>query len=543
VKGKVHLGYEVGSGEPVSIPVRHMAITGQTQESGKTTALEALISRSGLKSVAFITKRGEASFQSGRRILPFFKERTDWQFVESILESIMRERMSFKRPWLMRSCEGAKTLADIQSRAHDLMKKSKNAFSEDMYMLLSAYFETVVPLIASLPKIGKLDLQPGLNVMDLLKYPEELQMLVISSTLEWIYRHESDVITVIPEAWKFVPQGRKTPAKLIVEKLAREGAGLKNYIWMDAQDLAGVEKMLLRAAAVWMIGVQREANELKRAISNMPEGVKRPKAAQVAQLELGQFYVCHGQYLQRAYVQPAWMDDEGARAIALDPKKIHSVSRDSHNPTREPEKADPPQPPAGPAGPELPAGGLVDEPGLPEREAEEMPRTYTATELKQVVPEIDDSGVSKLLDFLNNGIIGHTPKDFSANGSPRSPLPADEASLVAKVVEQIRRDPTLIRLAAVKPAIEIKISPRVLNLDDSGTKGKIARLMSEHWFDKPRTFTEIKNELVRRGLEPKTPNVRISEPLKQFTQDGFFWRGDNSSYILAPDVDVKKVQQ
>lgn len=47
-KQAVHLDFEVGSGEPVAIPVRHMAVTGQTQESGKTTALEALITRSGL---------------------------------------------------------------------------------------------------------------------------------------------------------------------------------------------------------------------------------------------------------------------------------------------------------------------------------------------------------------------------------------------------------------------------------------------------------------------------------------------------------------
>jgi hypothetical protein len=37
----IHLGYEIGTGEPVSIPLQHLAVTGQTQRSGKTTALEA----------------------------------------------------------------------------------------------------------------------------------------------------------------------------------------------------------------------------------------------------------------------------------------------------------------------------------------------------------------------------------------------------------------------------------------------------------------------------------------------------------------------
>src|SRR3972149_5067341 len=69
----IHLGYEVGSGREVQIPVRHLAVTGQTQESGKTTTLEALVRRSGLRAIAFVTKRGEGSFGEGRRIQPYAK--------------------------------------------------------------------------------------------------------------------------------------------------------------------------------------------------------------------------------------------------------------------------------------------------------------------------------------------------------------------------------------------------------------------------------------------------------------------------------------
>jgi hypothetical protein len=55
MSGSIHLGYVVGTGEPVEIPLRHTAVTGQTQESGKTTTLEGLISRSGLQAVAYVT--------------------------------------------------------------------------------------------------------------------------------------------------------------------------------------------------------------------------------------------------------------------------------------------------------------------------------------------------------------------------------------------------------------------------------------------------------------------------------------------------------
>src|SRR6185436_19410240 len=79
----IHLGYEVGTGKPVEIPLAHLAVTGQTQQSGKTTTREALITRAKLPAIAFITKRGEGVFATGRRIPPYFRERADWQFVSS----------------------------------------------------------------------------------------------------------------------------------------------------------------------------------------------------------------------------------------------------------------------------------------------------------------------------------------------------------------------------------------------------------------------------------------------------------------------------
>ena len=79
-----------------------MVVCGQTQEAGKTTTLEGLISRlEGFRAIAFVTKRGEGSFGTARRIQPYFKERADWVFVQSILEATMRERMKFERSWII----------------------------------------------------------------------------------------------------------------------------------------------------------------------------------------------------------------------------------------------------------------------------------------------------------------------------------------------------------------------------------------------------------------------------------------------------------
>ena len=52
----IKLGYEVKTGKEVGIKPSHLIVTGITQLSGKTTTLEALIKRSGLKAVIFKTK-------------------------------------------------------------------------------------------------------------------------------------------------------------------------------------------------------------------------------------------------------------------------------------------------------------------------------------------------------------------------------------------------------------------------------------------------------------------------------------------------------
>jgi type IV secretory pathway VirB4 component len=55
---KIMLGFEVGTGKEVQMSLHHTVITGMTQLSGKTTTLEAIISRANRRAIAFKTKRG-----------------------------------------------------------------------------------------------------------------------------------------------------------------------------------------------------------------------------------------------------------------------------------------------------------------------------------------------------------------------------------------------------------------------------------------------------------------------------------------------------
>jgi hypothetical protein len=351
------LGFEIPTGNPVRIPLGHLVVTGQTQLSGKTTTLEAMISRSGLKAIAFVTKRGEGSFQTARTIPPYFSEPTNdeeqplWMWVKGILESSQRRTLNFQESWIIEACERpelAETLKDVHENIQALLtgqshiqRKSSRSRIKDkvvwdrrpvqglargVYTSLNAYFKIVLPQLARLPYTKKLALGPGLNVMDLSDYAPQTQGLVIRSVLEWVYLRETNVISIIPEAWEFVPQGKNSPVRMAAETYARKAAGLHNFLWLDSQDLAGVDKVMLRGVSVWLFGAQRQKNEIDRTLDSIPQLAPKPTATQIATLDIGQFYVCYGKEIRHVYVQPVWMESEiHAQAIARGEESLTSA--------------------------------------------------------------------------------------------------------------------------------------------------------------------------------------------------------------------------
>lgn len=330
----IDLGFEVSTGKRVTVPLKHTCVTGQTQESGKTTTLEALISRSGLRAVAFVTKRGEKSFRLMQPIPIFYRESEDdsyWRYVVSILEGILEIRMGWPEQALItKLCrkydhEGtkakkaykwpvAKSLKQLLSNVQVLLPHVRGG-QEMICIRLEENLIKVIHEIDDAKFDSKLTLSRGINVMDISKLSQELQALVIRSVIEWVHQKEHGTIVIIPEAWKFIPQGRNTPVKPAAERLIREGAGIKNFVWFDSQDLRGVDKALLRSVGLWLFGVQREKNEVANTLDSIPD-LPKPSASAIMQLKIGQFYVAHGGVCLMTYVQPAGMEDLHAQAIA-----------------------------------------------------------------------------------------------------------------------------------------------------------------------------------------------------------------------------------
>ena len=189
---KFHVGFEIGSGSPVEAELHHLAIFGLTQKSGKTTALEAFIHRidGGAKVLVFRTGRGEIGFEGAAPHPVFFRERTDWQFVEGMISAHLQEKAKFYRGDIMRACRGAKSLEDVRRHIQTALNKSKEgSFVEKIYTELDQYLAEILPELYSMKWADSLVLVAGAQVMDLEGVKPALQQLIISATLRLLPCH------------------------------------------------------------------------------------------------------------------------------------------------------------------------------------------------------------------------------------------------------------------------------------------------------------------------------------------------------------------
>jgi hypothetical protein len=522
----VRLGYEVGTGAAVEIPLKHLAICGQTQEAGKTTALEALITRSGLRAVTFVTKRGEASFTDARRIDPYFREQADWQFVASILEASRGEKLKFERAWIIRAAKGARTLADVQRNVRTAMEKAKG-MSADVYLTLDAYLDAVVPVIARVRWAPGLELHPGVNAIDLTHVPAEMQHLVIKSCLDWVLEREHGTVVVIPEAWKFIPQGRGTPVKLAAEAFIRQGAAMRNLLWLDSQDLGGIEKTILRSVPVWLLGVQREANEIKRTLSNV-HSAKKPKPGDIATLELGQFYACFGGQAIKTYAWPAWMRDE---------KEAVAIARGDRSPLM----ADTPY-------------RFVKEETVNEREAKELRDENARLKL-------ENENFARRIEALERAAVragGSIPADTARPAPPAEraqqpaaaapapfpsghlPIDSDTEGLYqafkARLIAELPSDPRVMEIVVSQPELHVRVQRKRLLMDDSTLGGRIAVLLHEGWFEEIRGASATSGEMARRGWNHDYRH--IDRACRGLAEQGFFRIEAGRGFIAVPSMKV-----
>lgn len=506
------LGYEIGTGEEVRVPYAHTVVCGQTQASGKTTTLEGMISRAdGRMALAFATKQAESAFAGARRISPFFRDRADWQFVESILEAMMQERMKYERQWIIRVCKGAGSLEEVAANTERALHgdgkhaKAASGYAAGMYLQLSEYFKLILPELRRLKvrmsrDSAGLDLLPGLNVMDLTEYSLEMQSLCIASSFERVYKMRG-VISVIPEAWEFIPQGKNTPVKVAAVSLVRKGLGAGNLMWLDSQDIAGVDKPLLKQVGVWILGVQREINEVEHTIAQMPVPKKlKPKPEDVMQLRRGQFYVSFDDVMKRVYVLPAWMPEEVGRQIAV-------------------------RLALGPDGEQLMRRSV--EKYRPENLRHEEENVDYKAAYEEAQRTIED--LKERLAELERRDSKPAPIGQTTQGMQLAPGQGEVA----------------MSLEVKRPVIDVTKRVYVIEASDDDQFGRISLLVSEGFFDSPRKIEHVNKEFIVRGWAAMTgrPSPKNLDMAK-LAEYGFVQVVGAGTYQSVPGmkVNVKEVQ-
>ena len=229
----------------------------------------------------------------------------------------------------MRLCKGSNSLIDIKKRVDDELASGKlRGLKEEIHTRLQHYLENLIPQIQYANLSKTLDIREGINIMNLERFSEEAQSLIIQSVADEVLKTMKGVIMVIPEAWKFIPQKYNNPCKRVVESYIRQGATNQNFIWIDSQDMAGVDKAPLKQISTWILGYQAERNEVEHTLDqiSLPKKMK-PKEEEIMSLKKGHFFLSSYEGVFSVYVQPSWLSDEDAIKIAkgkLDVDKIEA---------------------------------------------------------------------------------------------------------------------------------------------------------------------------------------------------------------------------
>jgi hypothetical protein len=110
----------------------------------------------------------------------------------------------------------------------------------------------------------------------------------------------------------------------------------------------------------------------------------------------------------------------------------------------------------------------------------------------------------------------------------------------ARLIDECRIDPILLQLLTQRPELVVEVEPRVVTLDGSSLKGRVAQLIAQGWLAEKRTTSGIRHELVRTGPDPGGGG-RLSETLNGLLGDGFLVRAGDG-WLQAPGIKITERQ-
>ena len=197
--------------------------------------------------------------------------------------------------------------------------------------MLQAYLDKILPELQYTPLSKTLEIRDGINIMDLERFKEETQTIIIKSILEEVLTKEKNTLIIIPECWKYLPEKYGSPVKRPAEAFIRQGATNNNFLILDSQDITGISKAVLKQVSCWVLGYQREINEISRTLDQIPlPKNSKPKSEDIATLKVAQFFVATSEFVKKCYAQPIWLNDKTAEKVARGEIKVSELEQPLH---------------------------------------------------------------------------------------------------------------------------------------------------------------------------------------------------------------------
>jgi hypothetical protein len=284
--------FSVPDGEPVEIEPFHYAIVGQTQFSGKTTLLKRLAAWAeelGFRVLIMDTKETVEDYAGfGREVPVCLRETTDSFVLIGLLESMFRRRLTPYYATLSRITEGAKGFQDIIQRAREMESKTKSSWLRDACRVLYDLLERLQAETSKVKTVPTLQLHEGINRMVINDFSLEAQQLIVKNAFDDALRkYKRNLILVLDEAFKFIPEGYSSPATRAVMQVITQGAKTGLYTWISTQFLAVTSKDPLKACAIKFLGTQDHITEVKHTLDLIPEARGRFTKDDIMKLKLG----------------------------------------------------------------------------------------------------------------------------------------------------------------------------------------------------------------------------------------------------------------
>jgi hypothetical protein len=320
-----------------------------------------------------------------------------------------------------------------------------------------------------------------------------------------------------------------TPVKWVAQQFIRKGAAIGNYLWLDSQDIGGIDKTPLRQCDNWLMGRMKEAHEVERILKQLL-GVK-VGAEEIQTLPLGHFYAAIGNEVKKVYVLPVGVSEEVGREVALGKRSPESV-RDSF----------------------LKRKMEVNEDLVWKEKYEQLEKQFADIRTK-IYNELKAESDKRLEELKKQWNIEEYQKTIVAlrelkdklekrigeleteNANLQQRLESSEkitdvfSELIRGELQRLEWEPyranlssstpSEISVATEQPVLTVSVQRKAVDLTDATTEGKIAivyaegKLPSDKWF----TTTDVVNAFVSHGW---SRDPRIGPTLDKMCSWGFF---------------------